>query len=167
MDNNTLLLASQYTTNNASWSLLTVQLTEDSGFSDAVYDNIFIKETFPPINANVSSSTITLNITLIFDVILSAGNITIYKVSDNSVRQRVSATMNEFCNIEHSDYPHIYNSYVIVKVINSTFNEYGEQYFVTMDNNFVKDMDNETPLKGIHDGIWILKTGNILIYHLI
>ncbi|RIB25260.1 hypothetical protein C2G38_2241521 [Gigaspora rosea] len=107
MDNNTFLLASQYTTNNASWSLLTIQLPNDS---DAGYDNLFIKETFPSINANVSSSTTTLNIILIIDVILSAGNITIYKVSDNSVRQRVSATMNEFCKLDYK-----VNSYVIVK----------------------------------------------------
>ncbi|KAF0433768.1 hypothetical protein F8M41_004987 [Gigaspora margarita] len=52
--------------------------------------------------------------------------------------------MNEFCNVDN-----YYN--VIVKVINSTFNEYGEQYFVTMDNNFVKDLLVREPLKGIHD----------------
>ncbi|RIB12207.1 hypothetical protein C2G38_2201284 [Gigaspora rosea] len=150
MDNNTFLLALQYTTNNASWSLLTIQLPNDYGLSYAGYDNLFIKETISPINANVSSSTTTLNIT-----ILSTGNITIYKVSDNSVRQRVSTTINEFCKLDDT-------FYVIVKVINSTFNEYSEQYFVTMDNNFVKNF-NEDPLKGIHDGIWILKTDEVVM----
>ncbi|RIB07572.1 hypothetical protein C2G38_418510 [Gigaspora rosea] len=158
MDNNTLLLASQYTTNNASWSLLTIQLPNAFTHPDDIrYDNPYIMETFPPINANVSSSTTTLNISLDEDVALSTGNITIYKVSDNSVRQRVSATMNEFCKIDNK-----FN--VTIKVINSTFNEYGEQYFVTMDDNFIKDTLVEEPLKGIHDGIWILKTDDRKIY---
>ncbi|RIB06965.1 hypothetical protein C2G38_2215715 [Gigaspora rosea] len=122
MDNNTFLLASQYTTNNASWSLLTIQLPNDY----AVYDNLFIKETIPPINANVSSSMTTLNITLITNAILSTGNITIYKDSDNSIRQRVSTTMNKFYN------------------------------------NFVKNFNGD-PLKGIHDGIWILKTAEVVM----
>ncbi|RIB20987.1 hypothetical protein C2G38_2034755 [Gigaspora rosea] len=59
--------------------------------------------------------------------------------------------MNEFCNLDNG-----YN--VIIKVINSTFNEYGEQYFVTMDSNFIKDIYHREPINGIHDGIWILKT---------
>ncbi|KAF0450264.1 hypothetical protein F8M41_002203 [Gigaspora margarita] len=156
MNNNTVLLASQYTTDNASWSLLTIQLPFASVWDDVGYDNIYIRKTSPPINANVNSSTTILNITFLNYVTLSAGNITIYKVSDNSVRQRVSATMNEFCKID--DY-----SNVIIKVINSTFNEYGEQYFVTIDNNFVKGNDG-SPQKGIHDGIWILKTEDRKIY---
>ncbi|RIB20988.1 hypothetical protein C2G38_2140885 [Gigaspora rosea] len=69
MDNNTLLLASQYTTNNASWSLLTIKLPSAYGLLDDGYDNTLIETTFPPINANVSSSTTTLNITLYINVI--------------------------------------------------------------------------------------------------
>ena len=66
--------------------------------------------------------------------------------------------MHDFCKISPDGYT------ISIKVINSTFNEYGEQYFVTMDNNFVKYFEYESPQKGIHDGIWILKTGNIYIY---
>ncbi|CAG8715031.1 26997_t:CDS:2, partial [Racocetra persica] len=95
-------------------------------------------------------STSTLTITFNYAIAFSTGNITIYKASDNSIRQRVSATMNNFCKITKDGFN------VSIKVIASTFNEYGEQYFVTMDNNFVKE--NSRPLKGINDGIWILKS---------
>ncbi|RIB09449.1 hypothetical protein C2G38_2208911 [Gigaspora rosea] len=107
------------------------------------YDNLFIKETIPPINANVSSSMTTLNITLITNAILSTGNITIYKVSDNSVRQRVSTTMNEFCKLDDT-------FYIIIKVINSTFNKYDEVVMgslrLTVDTSktFLAYMINET-----------------------
>ncbi|KAF0526267.1 hypothetical protein F8M41_014100 [Gigaspora margarita] len=47
---------------------------------------------------------------------------------------------------------------IIIKVILSTFNEYNEQYFVSMDNNFVKGADWNEPLRGIHDRVWIFKT---------
>ncbi|CAG8558911.1 11509_t:CDS:2, partial [Scutellospora calospora] len=154
MNNNTFLLASPYTNNNTSWSLLTIPLPLPDYINDSGYDNPIIIKTIPPINAVVNSSITTLNITINDTVTLSTGNITIYKASDNSIRQRISATMHEFCNIS---YDRIYfTSFLSITVIKSTFNEYGEQYFVTMDNNFV--MDTNAPLKGIHDGIWILKS---------
>ncbi|CAG8464240.1 804_t:CDS:2 [Scutellospora calospora] len=63
--------------------------------------------------------------------------------------------MHEFCNIS--------SNIVSITVIKSTFNEYGEQYFVAMDNNFVKDVITNNPLKGIHDGIWILKSDEAIM----
>ncbi|CAG8543774.1 11514_t:CDS:2, partial [Scutellospora calospora] len=151
MNNNTLLLASPYTNNNTSWSLLTIPLPLPDHIRDSGYDNPLINITIPPINAVVNSSTTTLNITFTESVMLSTGNITIYKASDNSIRQRISAKMHEFCKISG-----VWSDIVSITVIKSTFNEYGEQYFVTMDNNFVTSFDNL--LKGIHDGIWILKS---------
>ncbi|CAG8705014.1 5444_t:CDS:2, partial [Dentiscutata heterogama] len=120
------------------------------------YNNVLISQTIPSINATVNSSTTYLNISFNDLIALSTptsnitSNITIYKASDNSIRQRISATMDNFCNISEF-------TVVSIPVIKSTFNEYGEQYFVTMDNNFVQDFFYE-PLKGIHDGIWTLKT---------
>ncbi|KAF0532032.1 hypothetical protein F8M41_011541 [Gigaspora margarita] len=152
--NNTFLLASPYTNDNISWSLLTIPLSNTN--YDHGYDNAAINKTIPPIDANVNSSTTFLNITFNVPLVLSTStsNITIYKASDNSIRQRVSVTMHDFC---------ILNSHGIsIKVINSTFNEYDEQYFVSMDNNFVKEVYFNEPLKGIHDGIWTLKTHNAI-----
>ncbi|RIB30413.1 hypothetical protein C2G38_221160 [Gigaspora rosea] len=123
---------------------------------DYGYDNFLITKTIPSINDTVNSLTAFLDITFteFIGLLTSTGNITIYKASDNSIRQRVSATMHNFCKISVYDFVHT----ISIKVINSTFNEYGEQYFVTMDNNFVKRDFGDEPLRGIHDGIWILKT---------
>ncbi|CAG8606445.1 2588_t:CDS:2, partial [Dentiscutata heterogama] len=157
--NNTFLLALPSTNDNISWSLLNISLPNYSSFGDHGYDNVFINKTIPSINANVNSSTIFLNITFNDIIALSpstsniVSNITIYKASDNSIRQRISATMDDYCNISPDELT------VSIPVIKSTFNEYGEQYFVTMDNNFVQSFNE--PLKGIHDGIWTLKTDSL------
>ncbi|KAF0532033.1 hypothetical protein F8M41_011542 [Gigaspora margarita] len=150
--NHTFLLASPNTINNISWSLLTIPLLSSNDYS---YDNFFINKTIPSINATVNSSTVFLNITFNHPVALSAptSNITIYKTSDKSIRQRISTAMHDFCHISSDGF------IVSIKVINSTFNEYGEQYSVTMDNNFVKGNGWNEPLRGIHDGIWTVKTG--------
>ncbi|RIB04925.1 hypothetical protein C2G38_641034 [Gigaspora rosea] len=149
--NHTFLLGSPKTTNNISWSLLTISLLNSNDYS---YDNVFINKTIPSINDSVNSSTIFLNITFNYPVALSAPTscITIYKASDNSIRQRVSTTMHNIINISPDGLS------LIIKVIRSTFNEYDEYYFVSMDNNFVKGAEWSEPLRGIHDGIWILKT---------
>ncbi|CAG8594959.1 5786_t:CDS:2, partial [Dentiscutata heterogama] len=125
------------------------------------YDNVMINRTIPSINATLNLSVAFLNITFnrFIRLSLSTGNITIYKASDNSIRQRVSATMHDFCKISVYDL----ESTISIKVINSTFNEYGEQYFVILDNNFVNDEIDNEPLRGIHDGIWILKTHKAII----
>ncbi|RIB28423.1 hypothetical protein C2G38_2157943 [Gigaspora rosea] len=149
--NNTFLLASPYTNDNISWSLLTISLPSVN--DDHGYDNIMINKTIPSINAIVNSSIFFFSISFNYPIVLSAttSNITIYKTSDNSIRQRIS-TMHGFCNISPDEHT------VSIFVLSTTFNEYGEQYFVTMNNNFVKYKFGNEPLKGIHDGIWILKT---------
>ncbi|RIB27749.1 hypothetical protein C2G38_1694379 [Gigaspora rosea] len=154
-NNNTFILASPYANDNISWSLLTIPVpTGNIHNIDYGYDNTLVKQTIPSINSTVNSSTTTLNITFVYNIALSTGNITIYKASDNSIRQRISATMQEFCKIDGYT--------VSIKIINNTFNEHGEQYFVTMDNNFVKRVQTNEPLKGIHDGIWILNSDNFV-----
>ncbi|KAF0504103.1 hypothetical protein F8M41_019639 [Gigaspora margarita] len=152
-NNNTFLLASPYAIDNISWSLLTIPVPTGNIYNkDYGYDNTLVKQIIPSINSIVNSSTTTLNITFVYKIALSTGNITIYKASDHSIRQRISATMQEFCKID--------GNIVSIKIINNTFNEHGEQYFVTMDSNFVRQVQINEPLKGIHDGIWILKSDN-------
>ncbi|KAF0501470.1 hypothetical protein F8M41_020001 [Gigaspora margarita] len=158
MQNNTFLLASPYINDNVTWSLLTIPLPIPIYNHDRGYDNVLINKTIPSINDNVDSSTTFLNITFNVYIALSmsTSNFTIYKASDNSIRQRISATMYDFYKISSEGYT------VSIKVINSTFNEDDEQYFVTMDNNFVKYQTFDEPIKGIHDSIWILKTDNAI-----
>ncbi|KAF0433386.1 hypothetical protein F8M41_005072 [Gigaspora margarita] len=150
--NNTFILASPSTIDNISWSLLTIPLFNSNDYR---YDNVFIKNTIPSINDTVSPLTTKfLNITFSHPVVLSAttSNITIYKASNNSIRQTFSTAMHDFFIIS-SD-----RLRISIKVIKSTFNEYGEQYYVKIDNNFFKGDGWNVPLRGIHDNIWILKT---------
>ncbi|KAF0504105.1 hypothetical protein F8M41_019641 [Gigaspora margarita] len=151
-NNNTFLLASPYAIDNISWSLLTIPVpTGNIHNIDYGYDNTLVNQTIPSINS-VNSSTTTLNITFVYKIALSTGNITIYKASDHSIRQRISATMQEFCKIDGNT--------ISIKILSHTINEHGEQYFVEMDNNFVRRVQPNEPLKGIHYGIWILSPDN-------
>ncbi|KAF0526279.1 hypothetical protein F8M41_014110 [Gigaspora margarita] len=155
--NNTFLLASPYTNDNITWSLLTIPLPLSNKTRDHNYDNVLINETIPSINATIDLSTAFLNITFFCPIEFSTSksNITIYKASDNSIRQRVSATMNDFCKINPDGLT------INIKIINSTFNEYDEQYFVTMDHNFVQNIKQDEPVKGIHDDNVII--GSVLL----
>ncbi|CAG8583843.1 12748_t:CDS:10, partial [Cetraspora pellucida] len=153
--NNTHLLSLRDTNSkNISWSLLTVQVPKFQGISGYYnYGNMVIANVTPSINFNVDSSTTNISISFAISVDLSKGNITIYKVSDHSIRQSVSVT-SEFCKLSN-------NSRVVnISIIDSTFNEYGEKYYVKVDHNFAKanaSLDNE-PLRGIESGVWILKS---------
>ncbi|CAG8535322.1 13910_t:CDS:2, partial [Dentiscutata heterogama] len=148
MNNNTLLFASPYTNSqNTSWSLLTIPMPQVLMERDHGYENLLVDKIIPPINAIVNSSTDALKITFYEPIVLSTGNITIYKMSDNNIRQTVSGTVEAFCTIDSDE------KTVIIKVISSTFNEYGQLYSVIMDNNFVKSKDYNEPLKGIVGGI--------------
>ncbi|CAG8838951.1 32377_t:CDS:2, partial [Racocetra persica] len=121
---------------------------------DHGYGNLQIDKLNPPVNGSIDSFTTTLNITFFDPIFLSidkiSGYITIYKTSDNSIRQKISPTMNDFCKIS------LDGKTLYINVINSVFNQFGESYYVQMDNNFVKSKFYNEPLKGIGDGIWIL-----------
>ncbi|CAG8667477.1 20958_t:CDS:10, partial [Cetraspora pellucida] len=153
--NNTLLLSLRDTNrNHISWSLLTVHLPtvpDISGYYN--YGNIMITNVTPSINFNVDSSTTNISISFAISVDLSTGNITIYKFSDNSIRQSVSVT-SEFCKLSND------SKVVNISIIDSTFNEYGEKYYVKVDNNFANASTyfNNEPLRGIESYVWILKS---------
>ncbi|KAF0332946.1 hypothetical protein F8M41_018088, partial [Gigaspora margarita] len=111
-----------------------------------------IDNVIPPINSSVNSSTTKISIYFASPVSLSTGNVTIYKASDHSIRQRISAT-SEFCKLSND------GKVVNISIINSTFNEYREKYYVKMDNNFAKSREyNNEPLGGIESEVWILKS---------
>ncbi|CAG8784551.1 26167_t:CDS:2, partial [Racocetra persica] len=144
-NNNTFLLASPYT-NNGYWSLLTTQLPKVLNRAND-YGNIQISDINPSNGAYIDSSTNGLKITFYKPVLLSTGNITIYRASDGNKRQITMAMMTDQCSISPDGLT------VSIKVIGSTFNEYGEKYYIQMDANFVKDKNLSEPLSGINKGI--------------
>ncbi|RIB22658.1 hypothetical protein C2G38_964091 [Gigaspora rosea] len=160
MNNNNTFLLPTFDIKNSitSWSLLAIPLPKVLEYHDHGYGNLQIDQINPRINGTVDSSTETLNITFFEPVYLSAGptsgNITIYKTSDNSIRQIISPT-KDFCKIS-SD-----GKTININIIGSTFNQYKENYYVQMDNNFVKSSSYNEPLKGIADGVWSLTSKNM------
>ncbi|RHZ63687.1 hypothetical protein Glove_328g61 [Diversispora epigaea] len=162
LPNNTLLV-SQIESNN-TWSFNTTDMPNYSGYLDHGYSNTIIDSTYPSINANISNiSNLTdmgnIMITYNQPVELSDGNIWIYLV-DNSVnqnvtRQFVNANNYEYCSISEDGLT------VTVKVIRSTFSYPNGQFYVKVDNNFVKSKVYGEPLKGIDDNIWKFNTNPI------
>ncbi|RHZ44931.1 hypothetical protein Glove_707g9 [Diversispora epigaea] len=159
LPNNTLLL-SQMESNN-TWSLNTTNIPNYSGNSDNGYSNLLIDSTSPSINANISNiSTLTdmgnITITYYEPVEPSDGNIWIYRIDDskdnNITRQFVNSNNNKFCFISNNGLT------VTVKVIISTFSYPNSQFYVKIDNNFVKSKKYDEPLMGINDNIWKFNT---------
>ncbi|CAG8769844.1 28186_t:CDS:2, partial [Racocetra persica] len=148
LKNNTLLFSLRDgNSKSTSWSLLAVQLQ----LPDCIYGNRMIANVTPRINSSVDLSTTKISVNFSSPVYLSTGNITIYQASNHSIRQRVSVT-SEFCKLSND------GMVVNISIIDSTFNEYGEKYYVKIDNNFAKAKDINEPLRGIESEVWILKS---------
>ncbi|RIB26733.1 hypothetical protein C2G38_188104 [Gigaspora rosea] len=153
-NNNSFLFASPYTS-NTQWSLLNFQLPKVLNRANN-FGNIQISNINPPNGAYVDSSTKSLKITFYKPVLLSTGNITIYKASNDSERQSSAATMTDQVSISPDGLT------VSIKIVESTFNEYGEKYYIRMDANFVKDRNLSEPLSGIDKRIVVYESSNVL-----
>ncbi|CAG8643238.1 3004_t:CDS:2, partial [Scutellospora calospora] len=128
---NTFLLASNYSNEkNNSWSVLTIPLPQFQ--TDKGYGNRQIDDITPQKKAYVNGLTNSLKITFRNPVILSTGYIYIYKVSDKYYRQKIQGAINDNDIIKLTPD----GKTVSVKIISSTFNEYGGTYYVQMDANF-------------------------------
>ncbi|RHZ49462.1 hypothetical protein Glove_520g12 [Diversispora epigaea] len=159
LPNNTLLV-SQIESNN-TWSFLTTDMPNYSGNWDHGYSNLLINSTSPSINDTIFNPSNLTNITITYNqpVELSDGNIWIYRI-DNSVaqnitRQFVNANNYDFCFISEDGLT------VTIKVIRSTFSYPNSQFYVKIDNNFVRSKVYGEPLKGINDNIWNFNTAPI------
>ncbi|CAG8590015.1 1609_t:CDS:2 [Diversispora eburnea] len=167
LPNNTLLISQLETLN--TWSFLTTDMPNYSGNSDNGYSNLLIESTSPSINSsisNISNLTDMGNITITYykPVELSDGNIWIYRIDDskdkvnnitqNVTRQFVNSNDNEFCRISNNGLT------VTIKVIISTFSYPNSQFYVEVDNNFVKSKEYGEPLMGIYDNIWKFNTSS-------
>ncbi|CAG8568461.1 11679_t:CDS:2 [Diversispora eburnea] len=155
LPNNTLLVSQRE--NNDTWSFLTTDIPNYSGFSDNGYSNALINSTSPKINAIISNpskfmDTGSITISYYEPVELSDGYIWIYRIDNNVTRQFVVGNNDKFCSISDNGLT------VIVKVIESTFSYPNSQYYVKVDNNFVRSKKYGEPLMGIDDNIWKFNT---------
>ncbi|RHZ74550.1 hypothetical protein Glove_221g77 [Diversispora epigaea] len=166
LPNNTLLV-SQIESNN-TWSFLTTDIPNYSGNPDHGYSNLLVDSTYPSINVSIPNiSNLTdmgnIRITYYLPVELSDRNIWIYRIDDSSnnnvTRQFVNGNNDEFCSISDNGLT------VTIKVIRSTFSDPNSQFYVKVDNNFVRSKVYGEPLMGINDNIWNFYTNsNVEIY---
>ncbi|RHZ78429.1 hypothetical protein Glove_165g110 [Diversispora epigaea] len=154
LPNNTMLVSQIESLN--TWSFFTTDIPKYSVNSDNGYSNLLINSTNPPINAIIQPTDMS-NITITYydPVELSDGYIWIYQVDNNGnnfIRQYVDGGNKKYCSISESGLT------VTVKVIKSTFSNPSSQFYVKVDNNFVRSKALGEPLMGINDNIWKFNT---------
>ncbi|CAG8572251.1 7568_t:CDS:10 [Diversispora eburnea] len=154
LPNNTMLI-SQLEDLNA-WSFNTTDIPKFTD-KDNDYSNFQVKSSNPSINANIPTSTDMSNITITYyePVERSYGNISIYQIDKNGnniIRQFVNG-VNSFCSISDNGLT------VTVKVIKSTFSNPNSQFYVKVDNDFVRSKAYRESLKGIYN-IWKFNTSS-------
>ncbi|CAG8486411.1 17279_t:CDS:10 [Dentiscutata heterogama] len=128
---NTLLIAQNETT--TSWSLLSINLPALSPLKDNGYGNLHVTTTYPQRN----STDVTLNTNVI----------------SITFQEQISLT----CDVNTKKCS-TNNNTVSLEAFPSTFNDPSGQYFIQMDNNFVKSAIYNEPLLGIEPNIWTFQT---------
>ncbi|CAG8457896.1 6808_t:CDS:10 [Diversispora eburnea] len=158
LPNNTLLVSQVESTD--TWGFLTTDIPKYSKYSDNGYSNLLVKTTNPPINATINPTKGMSNITITYyePVELSDGYIRIYQVSNTSVkdivRQYVDGKNKEYCSISDDGLT------VHINVIKSVFSNSYSQFYIKVDNNFVKSKSYGEPLIGISENIWKFNTNS-------
>lgn len=116
----------------------------------------------PPINATIPTDTKNIIIKYKNPVILSTGFISVYQSALNSttintdlLRQTFSALSPQYVQYVNDTN----NTEVEVRILLSTFNQLNSNYYITVDDNFVRSQDFNEPLMGIESGVWTVKTG--------
>nr|CAG8451181.1 13626_t:CDS:2 [Entrophospora candida]CAG8485331.1 4221_t:CDS:2 [Entrophospora candida] len=145
-----------------TWSLLVSEMPKFSALPDNGYSNLHVQSTVPPIGTVITPtsdrSTDNLNqvsITYSDEVELSEGAISVYLVQDggnNVLRQKVFGTNTKYCNITSNSLSVTFN------IISSTFSQQSSNYYIKVDNNFVRDKKTQEPLLGIQENIWKIST---------
>ncbi|CAG8730779.1 14285_t:CDS:10, partial [Dentiscutata erythropus] len=153
--NNMLLVAQNETT--TSWSLLSINLPALSPLKDSGYGNLHVTTTYPQRNStDLTLNTKVINITFQEQISLSDGNLIIYQSINqtNILRQIINSRT---CDV-NTNKCSINNNTVRLEAFSSTFNDPSGQYFIQMDNNFVKSALYNEPILGIEPNIWTFQT---------
>ncbi|RIA89902.1 hypothetical protein C1645_771194 [Glomus cerebriforme] len=126
------------------------------------YENKQILNTIPSINATIPTDIKTITIMYREPIVLSTGFISIYQRSYNNndptnytdfLRQKFSAS-SQYVNYVNGTS----NTEVVVQILSSTFSRFNSNYYITIEDDFVRNQDFNEPLKGIESGIWMIKT---------
>ncbi|KAG9295830.1 hypothetical protein G9A89_009059 [Geosiphon pyriformis] len=124
-------------------------------FSDKGFNNPTIDSTSPSPNTVIPLGFDKLIITYTMQINMSVKNVSIYQKNGDflNLRQTFSA-QSPYCILETN------GKTVSVTVLSSTFNIPNAQYFVTIDNNFVKNQLLDEPLFGVAKNDWTFTTAD-------
>ncbi|RIB00515.1 hypothetical protein C2G38_2147857 [Gigaspora rosea] len=154
--NNTVWMFSDVTSttpDTSSWELMTTIATKFVTL-DHVPDNLNINITFPNTTKHYEDKELpAINMTFYNQIALSAKNISIYQDSGRDLVLRLyynAQNNSDKLNIS----PDLKE--ISISVLKSTFASPNSQYYVVMDNNFVKDFMSNEPLSGAN---WSFSTG--------
>ncbi|GBC04812.1 hypothetical protein RclHR1_05890013 [Rhizophagus clarus] len=144
------------------WYIISNDIYVNENNNGGGYENQQISSTTPPINATIPTGITSIIITFKDPVVLSTGFVSIYQSAINStiistdlLRQTFSASSSQYVQyVNDTD-----NKEIEITILSSTFNQYNSSYYITIDDNFVRNLDFNEPLMGIESGIWMINTG--------
>ncbi|KAG9288946.1 hypothetical protein G9A89_019568 [Geosiphon pyriformis] len=151
LPNNTFLAATLGKNNITIYSKnLPYFLKNDTG-----YENPLIEITYPPRNTIIPLGRRKITITYSNEISLSNNNnnnIYIYQINETIpiLRQSISG---KNCRVSSDK-----KTIIVETVLESTFNQRDKDYFIVVNNSFVKDAKYKEAIKGIRRNIWQFKT---------
>jgi hypothetical protein len=146
--NNTFLIAQFETNYTNTWQFQVIDLPVFPGDKDKGYSNANIEATFPEIQSSINPNISKVSINFYHPVMTSSGNLSIYQVVGDqqySLRQLIPGAL---CSIEND------GKTVSANVLESTFSISNGNYFIKVDNNFVRGRAYDEPLLGIEENVW-------------
>ncbi|GBC39032.2 hypothetical protein GLOIN_2v1876581 [Rhizophagus irregularis DAOM 181602=DAOM 197198] len=143
LPNNSILVAQQEYNNTWGFNMIKLpKFTNDNG-----YFNTNIESTYPEINSTIYPDIKNITINFYYPVILSDGRLSIFQIIDQRKFLRQSTSGIE-CILNNDD------KKVIVNILNSTFSKSGGNFYIKIDNNFVKSRIYGESLLGIRENVW-------------
>ncbi|CAG8632182.1 4974_t:CDS:10, partial [Racocetra persica] len=143
LQNNTMLVAQNET--STAWNLISIQLPLLSSY-----------HAFPQKGSNnLTNNYNEINITFQDPVSFANGKLYIYQASSQSdiLRQIINSKNCTQCTTR--------DNVVTLNVYDSTFNVPGGQYYIQIDNNFVKNSIYDEAILGINSHVWTFHTADI------
>ncbi|RGB24226.1 hypothetical protein C1646_676525 [Rhizophagus diaphanus] len=136
------------------WGLFTTDLYKIEGAHDHGYGNLHILNTTPKIGENIDPYKIKSLIIQFYNKVDLSPNRKITILQDGGIIRQTTSISDD-----NGDFVKFINDYTIeIKVINSTFNQPNTNYYVLMDDGFVKSKDLQEPILGIQDNAWNFMT---------
>ncbi|CAB4414517.1 unnamed protein product [Rhizophagus irregularis] len=143
--------------NATNWFLNTTELTKIPIANDKGYYNPQLNLTLPVINGTIPIRTSQILIQYKDPVQLSSGNVSVF-IHSNSIStdpiylRQVYSGQSGHCILSEN------RKTITIKIFTSTFNQPLTDYFVIIDDNFVKINENGEAVKGIEANVWVFKT---------